>query len=141
MILYESDSAILSFDSSIPCLELIIKPGLRNSKEFKKTHKIIIEKFIELKEHHANLCFFIDGRDLFEITKREIEWLEKNFFPRLENAGLTKKAFLFFDSEAGKSVLATYKAKLDGTKIMFKEFKSFQQAKAWLRETENSNFK
>lgn len=134
MILYESDSTILSFDSSIPCLELIVKEGFRSSKDFKKCYKIALEKFIELKQQYSQLGIFIDARDLSKIKTSDMDWLAEKIFPKLEEAGLTKKAFLYFDSEAGKTILARYKDKLSGSKIMLNEFRSFKEAKTWLRE-------
>lgn len=134
MILYESDSTILSFDSSIPCLDLIVKEGFRSSKDFKKCYKIALEKFIELKKHYSQLGIFIDARDLSKIKSSDMDWLAEKIFPRFEEAGLTKKAFLYFDSESGKTMLAKYKDKLNGTKIVLNEFKSFKVARAWLKE-------
>jgi len=138
MILYESSSAILCFDSSIPCLELIIKQGFRNKKEFKESHRISIEKYIELKPQYPDLGFFLDARDLLELKKQDIEWLGKKFFPRMEEAGLTKKAFLFLDSLAGKTVMEMYKESLSGSKITLSEFNSYKAAKAWLKEASYS---
>ena len=135
MILYESVSAILSFDSSIPCLELIVKPAFRNSKEFRTAHKITLEKFIELKEQYPELGLFIDARDLYTIKPREMDWLAKKIFPQLEKAGLTKKAFLFLDNQTGNLILKMYKDRLHGSKIVINEFKSFKAAKTWLKET------
>lgn len=134
MILFESDSAILSFDSSIPCLELIVKQGFHTTKAFKKCHKVAVEKYIELKQEYPELGIFVDARDLFELKSSEMDWLAEKIFPKLEEAGLTKKAFLYFDSEAGKTILARYKDKLSGSKIMLNEFRSFKEAKTWLRE-------
>jgi len=141
MILFENVSAILSFDSSVPCLELIIKQGFKNSKEFKKAHKICVEKFIELKLEFPNLCIFFDARDLVKIKKREVEWLTAKFFPRLDEAGLSKKAFLYLDSQSGKTILEIYKESLSGTGITLHEFNSYASAKAWLkiRKQEEAN--
>lgn len=134
MILYECNSAILSFDSSIPCLELIVKQGFQTSKEFKKCNKIAVEKFIELKQQYPHLGIFFDARDMPKIKTSDMDWLAEKIFPRLEEAGLTKKAFLYFESESAKTMLTKYKDKLIGTKIILNEFKSFKQARAWLKE-------
>lgn len=139
MILYESDSTILSFDSSIPCLELIVKEGFRTSKEFKKCYKIALEKFIELKQQYSRLGIFIDARDMSKIKTSDMDWLAEKIFPRFEEAGLTKKAFLYFDSDSGKTILAKYKDKLIGTKIVLNEFKSFKEARTWLKEYRDEN--
>ncbi|NCQ19098.1 MAG: hypothetical protein COZ80_08825 [Ignavibacteria bacterium CG_4_8_14_3_um_filter_37_9] len=140
MILCETKSAILSFDPSIPCLELIIKPGIRKSKEFRTVHKITLEKFIEFKMQYPDLGLFIDARDLDAIKPREMDWLAKKIFPQLEEAGLTKKAFLFLDNQTGKIILEMYKDKLSGSKIVINEFKSFKDARVWLKDTNCSSF-
>lgn len=140
MILYESDSVILSFDSSVPCLDFIIKQSFRNSKGFKESHKISIEKYIELKQKYPELGIFIDARDLYKIKKRDIDWLSKEVFPKYEEAGLRKKAFFFISNETGKTVMEQYKGSLNGSKIVLNEFSTYKAAKRWLKITESEHF-
>jgi hypothetical protein len=102
--------------------------GWANPTEFAAANDAIISA---LTQHHGTRALG-DCRDMKVIQQSDQDWINRDWFPRVIAAGLTRMAIVISKSGLAQMIVEDIISRVPGTQLDVGYFATLREAEAWL---------
>jgi hypothetical protein len=143
MIIYENESVVVKFDSSVPCV-------IWTPLEFMKGDdwRIPFTKGVDFLQQKIKTCpeitWLNDTRKLKTVSIEDLKWLNPNVNDRCFQYGLHKVAFVLPENIFGKMAVKFYVEFTNmrsDNKFQIKAFGKYEDAEKWLKSNVDAEVK
>jgi hypothetical protein len=130
-IIYESPSAVLTFNKGGQIIELLWKKGTESDE-----YREIFSNLVEFARQHKIRYFLSDLRQRGHIPVEDLKWLDKMVLKFAEELGIRKVALINENTIFSTLYAETIKRKLKSSPIQVELFDDLGQARSWFSSEE-----